>query len=162
MHPESECPNERELVAQVRAELDRSEPDWLRIAALTAQAAKLKGLAVASAVAAGGVGSRVDEARARAAATLEEVRPVVAETDGLLADDNMARLYLDHAEEAYEKAVAAEAVDAAIDGFRVAVEAANAAHDHAGALRAQAMRKPPGQKAAGVFKGMLGRPSAPD
>jgi hypothetical protein len=155
MQSESKHP----LIAQVRAELDRSEPDWLRIAALAERAAQLAGGTVAAPV---GIAAELEPARARAEAMLEEVRPIVAETDGLLGGDNMARVCLDHAQQAYEDALAAQTTEAALDGFRLAQESAGAAHDYAITLRAQAGRKLPGQTAANRLLGMLGRPPTPE
>jgi hypothetical protein len=93
---------------------------------------------------------------------LDEIRPIVAETDGLLGEDNMARVCLDHARKAYEDAIAAETAQAAIDGFRLAQESASAAHDYAIGLRPQAGRNLPGKTAANLLWGVLGRPTQPE
>ena len=144
MQPESNNV-QRELAAQARAELDQPQPDWFRIKEIAERAAELS---QAGATPARIVRPEVEAARARAEAMLEQVRPIVVEADGLLGEDNMARVCLDHAHEAYDRAVAAETAEVAIDGFRLAEESANAAHEHAMGLRAQAGRKLSGTRAA--------------
>jgi hypothetical protein len=152
-HPE----RQRELVAQARAELEKPEPNWLLIRELAEQATEpvqADGAPVAV------VRPEVEAARVRAEGALDEVRPIVAEADGLLGTDNMARVYLDHAEQAYDKAVAEPTAHAAIDGFRLAEESANAAHEHAIGLRAQAGRKLTGMRAGKLLWRARGRPTA--
>jgi hypothetical protein len=153
MHPESNSV-QRELAAQARAELDQPEPDWLRVKELAERAAELSR---AGAIPARIVRPEVEAARARAEAMLGQVRPIVVEADGLLGEDNMARVCLEHAQQAYDNAVAAETAEVAIDGFRLAEESANAAHEHAMGLRAQAGRKLPDTRAPKLLWGGRGR-----
>ena len=150
---------QRELAAQALAELRQAQPDWLRIKEIAERAAALSRAGDAPVRV---VSPEVEVARARAEAALDEIRPVVAEADGLVGEDNMARIYLEHAQKAYDQAVDAPTAQAAMEGFRVAAESANAAHDHALGLRAQAGRKLPGRTAPGLLRGMLGRPPAPE
>jgi hypothetical protein len=148
---------QRELVAQARAELEKPQPNWLLIKELAERATQpmqADGTPVAV------VRPEVEAARLRAESALAEVRPIVAEADGLLGVDNMARVYLDHAEQAFENAVAAPTAHAAIDGFRLAEESANAAHEHAIGLRAQAGRKLTGLKAGKLLWRARCRPAA--
>jgi hypothetical protein len=148
---------QRELVAQARAELEKPQPNWPLIKELAERAAqpvRADGAPVAV------VRPEVEAARLRAESALAKVRPIVAEADGLLGVDNMARVYLDHAEQAFESAVAAPTAHAAIDGFRLAEESANAAHEHAIGLRAQAGRKLTGLKAGKLLWRARGRPAA--
>jgi hypothetical protein len=159
----------RELAAQARTELQRPQPDWFRVTALAERAEQLAHDLVAAGTTAGApappvrsVRPEVEAARARAAATLDEIRPIVAEADGLFGEDNMARICLEHAEQAYEQAVASQTAQAAIEGFRLAEESANAAHDHAIGLRARAERKPTGKTATNLLWGAFGRPTAPE
>jgi multidrug resistance efflux pump len=156
--PSSNESSQRELVAQARAELERPEPDWLRVKALAERGAELSQPGTTPVR---GVGPEVEAARAQARGTLEQIRPIVAEADDVLGEDNMARAYLDHAQQAYDNAVAALTERAAIDGFRLARESADAAHEHALALRAQTGRKLTPKKAASPFWGVFSRPAGP-
>jgi hypothetical protein len=160
MQPESKLSTERELVAHVRAELERSQPDWLRIAALAERALQLAEKPGSPRVSTSRLRPDVEDARARADAALDEVRPIVVEADALVGADNMARVCLEHAEESYRGAVAAATDEAALDGFRLATESANAALDHAVGLRAQAPKRLRGEKAGNLLRGFLRGPSA--
>lgn len=158
----------RELAAEARTELQQPQPDWFRVSALADRAAQLAhelGVVGGTSEASTPVRSvppDVQAARARAGATLDEIRPIVAETDGLLGEDNMARIYLEHAEEAYQNALTTQSREAAMEGFRLAEESASAAHDHAIGLRARAERKPMGKTAGNLLWGAFGRPAAPE
>jgi hypothetical protein len=147
MQPESNNV-ERELAAQARAELDQAQPDWFRIKELAERGAELSR---AGATPGRVVRPEVEAARARTEAMLDQVRPIVAEADGLVGEDNMARVCLEHAQQAYDRAVTAQAAEVAIDGFRLAEESANVAHEHAMGLRAQAGRKLPGMRATKLW-----------
>ena len=167
----------RELAAQARAELQQPEPDWFRVTALAehvVQMAQELGAVSRPRIApARSVRPDVETARAHAEATLAEVRPIVAEADGLRGEDNMARVCLEHAQQAYDDAVAAQsgragahdpdvAARTAIDGFRLAAESASAAREHAVGLRERAATRPAGKAVARSLWGAIGRPYAPE
>ena len=159
MQSESKPPKsesiQRELAAEARTELQQPQPDWLRVKELAERAAELSEGGGAAPVPV--VRPDVEAARARAEATLAEVRPRVAEADDLRGEDNMARVCLEHAQQSYDRAVAAPSAEAAIDGFRVAVESANAAHDHAIGLRAGGRSKLPTTRKGNLLWGAFGR-----
>jgi hypothetical protein len=74
----------------------------------------------------------------------------------------MARAYLDHAQQAFDRAAAASTTEAAIEGFRLLEESANAAHEHALALRAQTGRKLQVKRSASPFWGVFSRSASPE
>ena len=161
MKPESKPSDsksiQRELAAEARSELQQPQPDWLRVKELAERALKLSQDGAAPVPV---VRPDVEVARARAEATLAEVRPIVAAADDLRGEDNMARVYLEHAQQSYDAAVAAPSAEAAIDGFRVAVESANAAHDHAIGMRAGGRSKLPTTRKGNLLWGAFGRTKA--
>lgn len=150
---------QQQLADEVRVELERPQPDWLRIKEISERAVELLRTGAAPARS---DRPEVEAVRARAEATLEEVRPIVAEADVLVGADNMARVFLDHAHKAFDDAVAAPTLQAALDGFRLAGESANAAQEHALGLRAQAERKLSGSKAGKLSWGARSRRSVGD
>jgi len=168
----------RELAAQARAELQQPKPDWFRVTGLAERAVQMAPElgAVSRPRTAPVAGTRpdVEAARARAEATLAEVRPIVAEADGLRGEDNMARVCLEHAQQTYDDAVADQAqlagaddpdtaAKTAIDRFRLAEESAGAAREHAVALRERAATRPSDKVAARSLWGAIGRrPFAPE
>jgi hypothetical protein len=174
--PERIATRARELAAQARTELQQPQPDWFRVAALaqrvTQMAQELGAVSPpGTAPLRGVVRPDVEAARARAEAALGGVRPIVAEADALLGEDNMARICLEHGQQAYDDAVAVQtrlaaaddpeaAGQAAIDGFRLAEESAAAAHDHALGLPARAGTQPSARGAAKLLFGAIGRPFA--
>jgi hypothetical protein len=162
--PERIATRARELASEARTELEQQKPDWFRVTALAERATELARELDSDRARAPvrGLTPEVEAARAHVEAMLDEIRPIVAETDGLLGEDNMARVCLDHARKAYEDAIAAETAQAAIDGFRLAQESASAAHDYAIGLRPQAGRNLPGKTAANLLWGVLGRPTQPE
>src|SRR5437588_10778346 len=107
MKPESKPSDsksiQRELAAEARSELQQPQPDWLRVKELAERALKLSQDGAAPVPV---VRPDVEVARARAEATLAEVRPIVAAADDLRGEDNMARDCLEHAQQSYDDAVA--------------------------------------------------------
>jgi hypothetical protein len=169
----------RELAAQARNELQQPRPDWFRVTALAERAAQmaqdLGGWSVSrgDATPLPSVRPDVEAARVRAHATIEEVRPIVAEADLLFGEDNMALVCLEHALRTYEDAVTAQtrlataedpdaAARVAMDGFGLAEESATAAREHAIGLRERVGNKRSGKTAASLLWGALGRPAAPE
>jgi hypothetical protein len=167
----------RELAAQARAELQQPKPDWFRVTALAERAVQMaQELGAVSRPLTAPVASTrpdVEAARSRAEATLAEVRPIVAEADGLRGEDNMARVCLEHAQQTYDDAVAAQArlagaddpdtaAKTAIDRFRLAEESAGAAREHAVSLRERAATRPSDKVAARSLWGIGRRPFAPE
>jgi hypothetical protein len=164
----------RDLAADARKELDQERPDWFRAMALARRATEvLHEVSIRPAQTEKGpvAQAAVELARARAEAALAEARPLVTAADGPMGLDNMTSLFVDRGEYVYAKAVAlqkqlADAEDpdavahAAIDGFRLAEDAAAAAQEHALGLRNVDGTKSSGKATVTVLWGSLGAPAA--
>lgn len=135
----------RELAAQARTELGQTRPDWFLALSLANRALEVvrelapvrTGEAMPSATNDG-----VESARRAAEAALAEVGSFVSSVEARAGAENMARLFLERGEFAYSKGVAlqkqiADAEDpdavarAAMESFRLAGDAADAAREHA-------------------------------
>jgi len=167
----------RDLAAQARKEIEQQRPDWFRATSLAERAAdmaqELASIRKPRTTIVGDSGAGVEPARARAEAALATVRPLVTEADGLLSEDNMARVCLERGEEAYRKALQLQkrlataddpdaAARTAVGGFHVAEEAAAAAHEHALGLRSNDGTRPSGKTAAKVLWGAIDATLAPE
>lgn len=134
-----------ELAQDARAELGEARPDWLRVTSLAKRSLQLAGELTAvsqvppPAVSSGGA---VESARSAAESAVAEVAPLVGAAAKRTGGENMAVLYLERAQTAYAEGVAhqaeiaggrdpGDATRAALESFRIAVEAAKAAEEHA-------------------------------
>jgi chromosome segregation ATPase len=140
----------QEIVRDARKELEQGRPDWFRVLALANRASdvvhELAPSRPTESEAPTGSHPNVELARARAEAALAEARTIVTMIEGAVGPDNVTSLFLDRGEAAYAKAVALEKqiaaaedpealMHAVLDGFRLAEDAAAAAHEHALGLR---------------------------
>lgn len=169
----------RELAADARKEIEQPRPDWFRAIALANRAVDVvRELPLRAsehedaAASTGGGGPNVEHARLRAEAALAAARNFLTTSDDPLTGmDNMTSLFLERGEYAYEKAVAlqkqlADADDpdaiahAAMDGFRLAEDAAAAVQEHALGLRLIDGSKRSGGVTAKVVWGSLGAAAA--
>jgi hypothetical protein len=161
----------RDLAKDARKELEQPRPDWFRTISLAKRALdvvqELEATRPQTAEATVGPFGNVELARVRAEAALAEARPVAVIADGPFGLDNMTSLFLERGEYAYAKAVAlqkqlADADDpeglahAAIDGFRLAEDAAAAAQEHALGLRDMDGAKSSGRTTVSVVWGTFG------
>jgi hypothetical protein len=141
----------RDLAKDARKELEQPRPDWFRTISLAKRALDVVQELEATRPPAAEKSApephaNVEVARVRAEAALAEARPLATIAGGPFGMDNMTSLFLERGEYAYTKAVAlqkqlADSDDpealahAAIDGFRLAEDAAAAAQEHALGLR---------------------------
>jgi hypothetical protein len=140
----------RELAGQARTELAQARPDWFRVLSLANRAlevvrelapAPTRELVVREVQAAGG-NEAVGSARRAAEAALAEARPLVRALEERAGAENMASLCLESGEFAFSKGAALESeiasaeneaavAGAAIESYKLAVDAAEAAQEHA-------------------------------
>jgi hypothetical protein len=134
-----------ELAKKARAELAEPRPDWLHATSLAKRSLELVGeLTAAPEVPAPAVssGGAVEGARSAAESAVAQVVPLVGAAAERTGGDNMAVLYLERARTAYADGVEhqagiaggpdpGDATRAALESFRIAVEAAKAAEEHA-------------------------------
>ena len=146
-----------ELAREARAQLGEARPDWLRATSLAQRSLQLAGELRAApqqvptpAVSSGGA---VESARSAAESAVAEVAPLVGAAAERTGGDNMAVLYLERARTAYADGVEhqagiaggpdpGDATRAALESFRIAVEAAKAAEEQALLLRGGATPRP--------------------
>ena len=161
----------RELAADARKELEQTRPDWFRAIALAKRAADVvQELPIRPDQEPAPIADAhmdVELARRRAEAALAEARGLVTTVDvPLTGMDNMTSLFLERGEYVYAKAVALQkqlsgAVDpdavahAALDGFRLAEDAAAAVQEHALGLRMVDGSKRSGSVTATVLWGSV-------
>jgi hypothetical protein len=161
----------RDLAKEARKELDQPRPDWFRTISLAKRAMdvvqELEATRPQRAEGPADSFGNVELARARAEAALADARPVAMIADGPFGMDNMTSLFLERGEYAYSKAVALQKqlggaddpnalAHAAIDGFRLAEDAAAAAQEHALGLREVDGTKSSGRTTVSVVWGTLG------
>jgi hypothetical protein len=162
----------RDLAQEARKELEQQRPDWFRTISLAKRALdvvqELQATRPSEAEeSAPDQHGNVELARRRAEAALAEARPLATIADGALGVDTMTSLFLERGEHAYSMAVAlqkqlgdAEDPDAlahaAIDGFRLAEDAAAAAQEHALGLRGVDGHKSSGRTTVSVVWGTFG------
>jgi hypothetical protein len=162
----------RGLAKDARKELEQPRPDWFRTISLAKRALDVVQELEATRPPAAEKDppdrhGNVELARLRAEAALAEARPLATTADGALGMDTMTSLFLERGEHAYSMAVAlqkqlGEAEDpdalahAAIDGFRLAEDAAAAAQEHALGLRGVDGHKSSGRTTVSVVWGTLG------
>jgi hypothetical protein len=159
----------KDVLTDARRELEKDRPDWFRVLALAKRATNLveelrPGTSRSPEESATHLQARVELARLEAESALMTARALI----GSVEVDNMTGVFLDEAEHAYKKAVALQdqlggATDpdalahAALNGFRLAEDAAAAAQEHALGLRAVDGSKSSGDVAAGVVWGTIAR-----
>jgi hypothetical protein len=166
----------RELAGEARKEIEQTRPDWFRAIALAKRAADVvQELPIRPDHVAKPIPEAhtdVELARQRAEAALADARGLVATADHPLTGmDNMTSVFLERGEYVYAKAVALQkeltgAVDpeavahAAIDGFRLAEDAAAALQEHALGLRLVDGSKRSGSVTATVVWGSIAAAAA--
>jgi len=140
----------RELAAQARTELGQPRPDWFRVLSLANRAVEVaRGFTPAPATAEvmpSAANDAVESARRAAESALTAVTSLVGSIEDRAGAENMASLYLERGEFAYSKGVALqkqiagaedpdEIARAAMESFQLAVDAGDAAQEHALRLR---------------------------
>jgi hypothetical protein len=165
----------RELARDARRELEQARPDWFRALALAKRASDVVNELTPAPLLEREAPTRsrpdVELARAHAEAALAEVRAIVATVKGFDTADSMTSVFLDRGEYAYAKAVALQKqldgaddpdalAHAALDGFRLAEDAAAAAHEHVLGLRTVDGAKAARQTTVTVLWGKFGEARA--
>jgi hypothetical protein len=165
----------RELAADARKEIEQARPDWFRAIALAQRAKEVvQELPLHTDREQGDAATGVEHARARAELALAQARTLLASADNRLTGmDNMTSLFLDRGEYAYRQGVALQEqlpgaedpealAHAAIDGFRLAEDAAAAVQEHAFGLRGVDGSKRSGTVTAAVVWGAVATAFRPD
>lgn len=157
----------QELAGEARTQLGAARPDWFHVSSLAKRAlemvSELAPMRQSNDVGAP-TGAGVESARQAAETTLAEVLLLVNSVEQRVGGSNMAALCLERGQSAYAEGVELQGqiagaqdpdavTNAAVESFRLAVTAANAAEEHAFQLQGG------GSRLSGSPWSKLGKPS---